>query len=84
VVYSGDTGWFDELPSRVNGSDLFICECTQVQKAYEFHLSLEELAERKHDFDCGKHLLTHLGQEMRSLTDFGGFGVADDGLVIKL
>ncbi len=84
LVYSGDTGWFDELPSRVNGSDLFICECTQVQKSYEFHLSLEELAERKHEFDCGKHLLTHLGAEMRSLTDLNGFEVADDGLVLKL
>jgi ribonuclease BN (tRNA processing enzyme) len=84
LVYSGDTGWFDELPSRVNGSDLFICECTQVERAYEFHLSLEELAEHQHEFDCGKHLLTHLGREMRSLTDFGGFEVADDGLAIKL
>lgn len=84
LVYSGDTGWFDELPLRVNGSDLFICECTQVRRSYEFHLSLEELAERKHEFDCGKHLLTHLGAEMRSLTDLGGFEVADDGLVLEL
>jgi ribonuclease BN (tRNA processing enzyme) len=84
LVYSGDTGWFDELPSRVNGSDLFICECTQVQRSYEFHLSLEELAERKHEFDCGRHLLTHLGADMRSLTDRGAFEVADDGLLLKL
>jgi hypothetical protein len=55
-----------------------------VQRSYEFHLSLEELAERKDEFDCGRHLLTHLGQEMRALTDFGGFEVADDGLVIRL
>jgi ribonuclease BN (tRNA processing enzyme) len=84
LVYSGDTGWFDQLPSRVNGSDLFICECTQVHKSYEFHLSLEELAERKHEFDCGKHLLTHLGAEMRSRTDLNGFDTADDGLLLKL
>jgi ribonuclease BN (tRNA processing enzyme) len=84
LVYSGDTGWFEELPARVNGADLFICECTQVQKSYEFHLSLEELAERKHEFDCGKHILTHLGQGMRALSDPDGFDLADDGLVIKL
>jgi ribonuclease BN (tRNA processing enzyme) len=84
LVYSGDTGWFDELPARVNGSDLFICECTQVHKAYEFHLSLEELAARQHEFDCGKHLLTHLGAGMRSVTDLNGFDIADDGLVLKL
>lgn len=84
LVYSGDTGWFDELPAQVNGADLFICECTQVEKAYEFHLSLEELADHRHEFDCGKHILTHLGEEMRSLTDLGGYEAADDGLVIKL
>jgi ribonuclease BN (tRNA processing enzyme) len=84
LVYSGDTGWFDELPSQVNGADLFICECTQVRKSYELHLSLEELANHEHEFDCGRHLLTHLGEEMRSLTDFGGFEVADDGLIVKL
>jgi ribonuclease BN (tRNA processing enzyme) len=84
LVYSGDTGWFDELPARVNGAGLFICECTQARKSYEFHLSLEELAEHEREFDCGKHILTHLGEEMRSLGDFGGFEVADDGLVIKL
>jgi ribonuclease BN (tRNA processing enzyme) len=84
LVYSGDTGWFDELPAHVNGTDVFICECTQVEKSYEYHLSLEELADHRLEFDCGKHLLTHLGQEMRSLSDLGGFEAADDGLVIKL
>jgi ribonuclease BN (tRNA processing enzyme) len=84
LVYSGDTGWFDELPSQVNGADLFICECTYVERSYEYHLSLEELADRKHEFDCGRHLLTHLGAEMRALTDPGGFEVADDGLVLEL
>jgi ribonuclease BN (tRNA processing enzyme) len=84
LVYSGDTGWFDELPSRVNGADLFICECTQVRRSYELHLSLEELVGHQHEFDCGRHLLTHLGEAMRSLSDPDGFEVADDGLVVKL
>jgi ribonuclease BN (tRNA processing enzyme) len=84
VVYSGDTGWFDGLPRHANGADLFLCECTLTQQSFEYHLSLEELAERRHLFDCGRWLLTHLGEEMRSLTDHMGFEVADDGLVVKL
>ena len=84
LVYSGDTGWFDGLPARVNGAELFVCECTQVHRSFEFHLSLEELAGRRKEFDCGRHLLTHLGEEMRSLEDHDGFEVADDGLVITL
>ena len=84
LAYSGDTGWFDELPARVHGADLFLCECTQVDGSYEFHLSLEGLARRRREFDCGRHLLTHLGEEMRSRGGHDGFEVADDGLVIRL
>jgi len=84
IVYSGDTGWFDELPRRANGADLFLCECTQVERSYEFHLSLEEMSERRNEFDCGRILLTHLGEEMRSLRDYAGYDVADDDLIIKL
>jgi ribonuclease BN (tRNA processing enzyme) len=84
VAYSGDTGWFDALPGEVNGADLFLCECTQVHREFEYHLSFEELSERNGEFDCGRLVLTHLGAEMRSRGDFGGFEVADDGRVLKL
>lgn len=84
VAYSGDTGWFDELPAHVNGSDLFMCECTLERRGYEFHLSLDELAERRAAFDCGRIVLTHLGADMRATRDPRGFDLADDGLVIKL
>jgi ribonuclease BN (tRNA processing enzyme) len=84
LVYSGDTGWFDELPARVDGADLFLCECTQLDGSYEFHLSLEELGRRRREFDCGRLLLTHLGESMRARGDHDGFEVADDGLVIRL
>jgi ribonuclease BN (tRNA processing enzyme) len=84
VAYSGDTGWFEALPGEVNGADVFLCECTQVRREFEYHLSLEELAERNGVFDCGRLLLTHLGHEMRQRDDFGGFEVADDGRILKL
>jgi len=84
VVYSGDTGWFDELPREVNGAELFLCECTQVHKNFVYHLSLEELAARRGELDCGRLVLTHLGAEMRARRDYEGFEVADDGLTLKL
>ena len=84
IAYSGDTGWFDALPGEVNGADLFLCECTQVQREFEYHLSLDEIAERRDDFDCGRFVLTHLGTEMRALREARGFERADDGLVLKL
>ena len=84
IAYSGDTGWFERLPAHVAGSDLFACECTFVEKSFEYHLSLEELAAKRAEFDCGRLILTHLGAEMRGRSDYEGFEVADDGLVVKL
>jgi ribonuclease BN (tRNA processing enzyme) len=84
IAYSGDTGWFDALPGEVNRSDLFLCECTQLHREFEYHLSLDELAEKSREFDCGRLVLTHLGAEMRALEDSRGFELADDGRVLKL
>lgn len=84
IAYSGDTGWFDELPAQVAGADLFICECTQHHKNLDFHLSLEEIAEHRSKFDCGKLVLTHLGAEMLDQRGKCEFETADDGLLLKL
>ena len=48
-------------PRASRGADLFLCECTQEQRGYAYHLSLEELEPRRRSFDCGRILLTHLG-----------------------
>ena len=84
IAYSGDTGWFDELPLIVNGSDLFISECTNHSQNFEYHLSHEVLVERKSLFDCGRIILTHLGSEMAARRGNCDFETADDGLILKL
>ena len=84
IAYSGDTGWFPELPSRVAGSDVFICECTYHSHQFDFHLNHELLVEHKHEFDCGRVVLTHLGAEMADLRGKAAFDTADDGTRIKL
>ena len=84
VAYTGDTGWFDALPAKVNGADLLISECTLLEKGYEYHLSLAELEARKGEFECGRIVLTHLGPEMSSRRGGISFECADDGLRIPL
>ncbi|MBW2666143.1 MAG: MBL fold metallo-hydrolase [Deltaproteobacteria bacterium] len=84
IAYSGDTGWFDDLPRLVAGSDLFISECTNHVNGFEYHLSHEVLVEKKSQFDCGRILLTHLGSEMANRRGNCDFETADDGLVVKL
>jgi ribonuclease BN (tRNA processing enzyme) len=84
IAYSGDTGWFDGLPEHVAGSHLFICECTQHRALLDFHLSLDELREHRDDFDCGRLILTHLGEEMADQRGQIEIETADDGLTVKL
>ena len=82
IAYSGDTGWFEGLPRRVAGAQLFICECTYRQAGFEYHLNLETLERRRSDFDCGRIVLTHLGAEMADRSC--SFETADDGLRLRL
>jgi len=84
ISYSGDTGWFDKLPHAVEGSDLFICECTNHTRRFDFHLTHEELVEHRDEFDCGRIVLTHLGEEMTDRRGQCAFDTADDGLTLKL
>jgi ribonuclease BN (tRNA processing enzyme) len=84
VVYSGDTGWFAGLPRMAAGADLFICECTFHSSELDFHLNLEQLVERRDEFDCGRMVLTHLGSEMTHRRGAVDFETADDGMVVRL
>jgi ribonuclease BN (tRNA processing enzyme) len=84
VAFSGDTGWFDGLPGHVAGADLFICECTNLRAEFEYHLSLEELVERKGHFDVNRLIATHLGAEMSERRGTCEIETADDGLTISL
>lgn len=83
VVYTGDTGWFEGLPRFASGAQLFVCECTQLVRGYDFHLSHEELVEHKGAFDCGRMLLTHLGADTSPRRGRLAFETADDGLVVR-
>lgn len=84
IAYSGDTGWFDALPRAIAGSHLFICECTLECRGLDFHLSLEELREHRDDLDCGRLILTHLGDAMSARRGQIELETADDGFVVKL
>jgi len=84
IAYSGDTGWFEELPDRIAGVDLFACECTLFNRKVDFHLSLDEISSHRAQMDVGRLVLTHLGTEMSRRRDEIEFETADDGLVISL
>ena len=84
IAYSGDTGWFEDLPRHVGESDLFICECTYHDFDFEFHLNHEQLVEHKHEFQCGRIVLTHLGSQMTDRRGRAAFETADDGTKLRI
>ena len=84
IAYSGDTGWFEELPGHVAGAHLFISECTYHAFDFEYHLNHQLLVERRDRFDVGRIVLTHLGAEMVDRRGDSAFETADDGVIVRL
>ena len=84
VVYSGDTEWFDELPSRTRGADLLLLECTHADGTGGHHVRLPELLAHRDRLGCRQLLLTHLGTEARHAASAAGLRVADDGQQVAL
>ncbi len=84
LVYSGDTGWFPELPTRVGEADLFVCECTFYDRDFEYHLNYRTFAQHASSFRCRRIVLTHFSEEMSHRRGALDFDCADDGMRINL
>ena len=85
LVFSGDTGWFDDFPKAVGEADLLICECTYATPSYQYHLSLQELKQHASRFRAKRIILTHFSDAMQALrSECDPFEVADDGLRIPI
>ncbi len=84
LVFSGDTGWHDELPRKVGDVDLFISECVFFDHEFPFHLSHRRLDRERAHFECGAIRLTHLGQQVLDNESLVRFDTAYDGLRVLL
>ena len=84
IVYSGDSGWTDELPAHTQNSDLFLCECTFFESRSDTHLDYPRIMENRDRLGAKRILLTHLGQEVLIHRNKVDLEMACDGLVIEL
>ena len=84
IVYTGDTGWTDELPLRAEGADLFICECSFYESQAAGHLNYSEIKKRLAGCGYKKMLLTHLGCEVLERSAELDLELAYDGSVVTL
>jgi ribonuclease BN (tRNA processing enzyme) len=84
VLYSGDTGWTEDLLRYSENTDLFICECCYFETRLEIHLDYPRLAAERSRFGTQRLILTHLGREVLRRRDEVETEMARDGLVITL
>ena len=85
IVYSGDSGWNEELVQFADGADLFICECTYYESAHlTFHMNYPQLAANRDRFKVKRMVLTHLGREVLNHRQKIKMELASDGMKIHL
>jgi ribonuclease BN (tRNA processing enzyme) len=84
IVYSGDTGWTEDLVARSQNADLLICECSFFETRMETHLDYPRIADNKERFGAKRVILTHLGHEVLRRQQEVGLELAHDGLVVTL
>lgn len=63
-AFSGDTEWTDHLIALSDGSDLFVCECNNLDSETAGHLSYQTLAAKKALFNTKRLMINHLGADV--------------------
>ncbi len=84
ILYSGDTGWTDDLVEYSKGTDLFICECSCFDTRVPSHLDYVRIHENLGRFGTRRLILTHLSAETLSHSAEIDIELAHDGLVLDL
>ena len=84
ILYSGDTGWTEDLVTQAQGTDLFICECCYFETRLPSHLDYPRLLANHERFGTSRLILTHVGREVLARRQEIGLEIAADGLVVTL
>ena len=84
-VFSGDSGWNDELVDFSAGADLLLCECTYFESEHlRFHMNYPELARNRERFNVKRMILTHLGRELINHTPDVKIEMGFDGMKLEI
>jgi ribonuclease BN (tRNA processing enzyme) len=84
IVYTGDSGWTEDLTKHTQNADLFICECSYFETRIATHLDYPRLAENLARFGAKRIILTHLGEEVLQRRQEVKIETAFDGLTVLL
>ena len=80
IVYSGDTGWSEDLVAYARNADLFLCECSFFETRMDTDLDYPRIAGKLARFGAKRIILTHLGREVLRRHDEVALEMAHDGL----
>jgi ribonuclease BN (tRNA processing enzyme) len=84
-VFSGDSGWNDELVKFSAGANLLLCECTYFESEHlRFHMNYPELARNRDRFNVKRMILTHLGRELINHTPDIEIEMGFDGMKLEI
>jgi ribonuclease BN (tRNA processing enzyme) len=85
IVFTGDTGWNEDLVKLADGADLFLCECTYYESSqFKFHLNYPLLSANRDKFHVKRMVLTHLGREVLNHEADVQTEMAFDGMRIEV
>ncbi len=84
ILYSGDTGWTEDLVEQSGDADLFICECCFFETRMDFHLDYPRIAENRDRFGCERLILTHIGREVAERIEQVDCEVSSDGMTVDI
>lgn len=84
IAYTGDTEWTDSLIELSNDSDLLIAECFAYAQPVPSHLDYQTLQQHRHELNCKRLVLTHLGPEMLEKQTELSLEILNDGDMIDL
>lgn len=84
VVYSGDTDWTEEIGRQSLESDLFICECSSLERKIPYHMSHKELESHRDRMGAQRTLLVHAGDDVLARRSDLIFKLAEEGQKVQL
>jgi ribonuclease BN (tRNA processing enzyme) len=84
IAYSGDGAWSDGLKAAAKGADLFIAECSYLEKDVGGHMSFKTLTAHLDEIRPKRLVLTHMSDDMLARLDGIAFETAQDGKTIRV
>jgi ribonuclease BN (tRNA processing enzyme) len=84
LVFSGDTGWTEDLVPFSANADLMLLECTYFETEAPFHLNYPRISANLDRFRARRLVLTHLGREALRHSDEIDLEIAYDGMTLAL